>query len=47
MNFRGQKIVDLLMKNIENEIETVIEDDCEKMTDEMWDLIQNGEEKDD
>lgn len=35
------------MKNIENEIETVIEDDCEKMTDEMWDLIQNGEEKDD
>ena len=28
-------IVNELMKNIENEIETVLEDDCEEMTDEM------------
>lgn len=40
------EIVDLLMKNIENEIETVLEDDCEEMTDEMWDLIQKGENHD-
>ena len=32
-------IVNELMKNIENEIETVLEDDCEEMTDEMWDVL--------
>ena len=32
-------IVDLLMKNIENDIETVLEDDCEEMTDEMWNTL--------
>ena len=34
-------IVDLLMKKIENEIETVLEDDCEEMTDEMWDAVRS------
>lgn len=32
-------IIDLLMKNIENEIETVLEDDCDEMTDEMWERL--------
>lgn len=40
-------IVDLLMKKIENEIATVLEDDCEEMTDEMWDAVRsfNGEQE--
>ena len=33
-------IVDLLMKNVEDEIETILEDDCEEMTDEMWDALR-------
>ena len=38
-------IVDLLMKNIEYEIETVIEDDCVEMTDEMWEALQRAGEQ--
>lgn len=47
-DFSKTAIVDLLMKNIENEIETVLEDDCEEMTDEMWDAVQSyqGEQDD-
>ena len=30
------KIVDLLMRPIIEEIETILEDDCEEMTEEMW-----------
>ena len=40
-DFSKTAIVDLLMKNIENEIETVLEDDCEEMTDEMWDALRS------
>ena len=47
-DFSKTSIVDILMKNIENEIETVLEDDCEEMTDEMWDAIRSykGEQDD-
>ena len=38
-DFAKTTIVDILMKNIEEEIETVLEDDCEEMTDEMWDAL--------
>lgn len=41
-DFAKTAIVDLLMKNIENEIKTVLEDDCEEMTDEMWDALRSG-----
>lgn len=41
-DFSKTAIVDLLMKNIEEEIETVLEDDCEEMTDEMWEALQGG-----
>lgn len=34
-------IVDLLMKNIEEGIETILEDDCKEMTDEMWDALRS------
>ena len=37
--FETKAIIDLLMKNIESEIETVLEDDCEEMTDEMWERL--------
>ena len=37
--FETTAIIDLLMKNIENEIETVLEDDCDEMTDEMWERL--------
>lgn len=30
------EIVDLLMKDVDREISTILEDDCEEMTDEMW-----------
>ena len=30
------EIVDLLMKDVDFEISTILEDDCEEMTDEMW-----------
>lgn len=40
-DFSKTAIVDILMKNIENEIETVLEDDCEEMTDEMWDALRS------
>ena len=43
-DFSKTAIVDLLMKNIEEEIETVLEDDCEEMTDEMWEALKEGEE---
>lgn len=35
-DFSKVAIVDLLMKNIENNIQTVLEDDCEEVTEEMW-----------
>lgn len=40
-DFSKTAIVDLLMKNIEKEIKTVLEDDCEEMTDEMWDAVRS------
>lgn len=40
-DFSKTAIVDLLMKNIEKAIETVLEDDCEEMTDEMWDAVRS------
>lgn len=43
-DFSKSAIVDLLMKDIEEEIETVLEDDCEEMTDEMWETLRRGEE---
>ena len=45
-DFAKTAIVDLLMKNIENEIETVLEDDCEEMTDEMWDILRSQGDQD-
>ena len=45
-DFAKTAIVDLLMKNIEKEIETVLEDDCEEMTDEMWDALRSEGEQD-
>lgn len=38
-DFSKVAIVNELMKNIEKEIEIVLEDDCEEMTDEMWDVL--------
>ena len=38
-NIAKSAIVDLLMKNIENVIETILEDDCEEMTEEMWNTL--------
>lgn len=43
-DFPRTAIVDLLMKKIEEEIETVLEDDCEEMTDEMWETLRRGED---
>ena len=39
--FESNAIIDILMKPIESEIETVLEDDCEEMTDEMWDAVRS------
>lgn len=39
--FESKAIIDILMKLIESEIETVLEDDCEEMTDEMWDAVRS------
>ena len=38
-DFAKTAIVDLLMINVENEIETILEDDCDEMTDEMWEIL--------
>lgn len=38
-DFSKVAIVDLLMKNIENNIWTVLEDDCEEFIWEDWDYI--------
>lgn len=38
-NFSNVAIVDLLMKNIEDNIWTVLEDDCEEFVWEDWDYI--------
>ncbi len=40
-DFSQYAIIDLLMKNIEKEIETVLEDDCDEMTDEMWERLNS------
>ena len=42
INFEKTEIVDALMKDVEHEIETVLEDDCEEMTDEMWERLSDG-----
>ena len=39
--FESKAIIDILMKPIESEIETVLEDDCEEMTDEMWEALRS------
>lgn len=38
-DFSKAEIVDLLMKNIENNIWTVLEDDCQEFVWEDWDYI--------
>lgn len=38
-DFSKVVIVNLLMKNIENNIWTVLEDDCEEFIEEDWDYI--------
>lgn len=40
-DFARTEIIDLLMKNIENDIEIILEDDCEEMTDEMWERLKS------
>lgn len=35
-DFSKVAIVDLLMKNIENNIRTVLEDDCEEFNEDDW-----------
>ncbi len=38
-NIGNGVIIDELMRYIEDGIETVLEDDCEEMTDEMWNTL--------
>lgn len=38
-DFSKVAIVELLMKNIEDNLTTVLEDDCDEMTDEMWEMM--------
>ena len=35
-SIKDKAIIDQLMRPIINELETVLEDDCEEMTEEMW-----------
>lgn len=37
--FSSLEITNILMKNIENNIWTVLEDDCEEFIEEDWDYI--------
>ncbi len=33
------EIVEVLMKKIRNNVETVLEDDCDEMTEDMWEMF--------
>ena len=38
-SLKDYAIIERLMRPIIEELETVLEDDCEKMTDEMWSMM--------
>lgn len=35
----AKKILRMIMTEVEKEVETVLEDDCDEMTDEMWGMM--------
>lgn len=35
----GKKILRMIMTEVEKEVETVLEDDCDEMTEEMWGMM--------
>lgn len=42
INISNKDIVNRIMKDVCMEVETILEDDCDEMTEEMWDAQKQG-----